>query len=157
MLSWPSSTIMPSCPRTVCLPQSRLELGIKTGCSVKQKIYIWIIRVDFFFSPHKSSKGLEMVVTEALINWVEMCWRATGDTGTVVKLGQCQTLQPWLSLLLRENSILSYINPISLFICTLRPFISLSARRFPFAPSLPSIAALFTSVIFIMTRRKAAV
>lgn len=98
-----------------------------------------------------------MVVTEALINWVEMCWRATGDTGTVVKLGQCQTLQPWLSLFLRENSILSYINPISLFICTLRPFILPSVRRFPFAPSLPSIAALFASVIFVVTRQKAAV
>lgn len=62
----------------------------------------------------------------ALINWVEMCCRATGDTGTVVKLGQCQTLQPWLSLFLSENT----------FFHTLTPFLSSSTHSaFSISPS----------------------
>lgn len=89
----------------------------------------------FFTTPPTSSKGLEMVVTAALINWVQVCWSATGDPGAVIKLGQCQTLQPWLSLFLHENSILSYINPVSLFICMLRPFVfARPLHGFPSAP-----------------------
>lgn len=95
-----------------------------------------------------------MVVTAALINRVEMCWRATGDTGTVVKLGQCQTLQPWLSLFLSENT----------FFHTLTPFLSSSARSALLSyllsrpPScvisllhtvFPSIPALFSSIVLL--------
>lgn len=85
---------------------------------------MWIIIVDFFF--FQSSKKLAMVMMAALINWVEMCCRATGDTGTVVKLGQCQTLQPWLSLFLSENT----------FFHTLTPFLSSSTHSaFSISPS----------------------
>lgn len=89
-----------------------------------------------------------MVVMAALINWVEMCWRATGDAGTVVKLGQCQTLQPRLSPFLSENT----------FFHTLTPFFSSSTRSafllLPvmhplclfFSPSIPSIPALLISI-----------
>lgn len=54
-----------------------------------------------------------------------MHWRVTGDTGTVVKLGQCQTLQPWLSLFLSANT----------FFHTLTPFLSSSTRSFSISPS----------------------
>ena len=62
----------------------------KTESSDEQKFYV-DHPCSFFF---QSSKNLAMVVMAALINWVEMCWKVTGDTSTVVKLGQCQTLQP---------------------------------------------------------------
>ncbi len=73
----------------------------------------------------QSSKMLAMVVMAALINWVEMRWRVTGDTGAVVKLGQCQTLQPWLSLFLSANT----------FFHTLTPFLSSSTHSFSISPS----------------------
>lgn len=113
----------------------------------------WIIIVIFFSL--QSSKRLAMVVMAALINWVEMCWRATGDTGTVVKLGQCQTLQPRLSLFLSENT----------FFHTLTPFLSSSTHSaslshppphvlFVFYPSLPSIPALFISILLLGDDKK---
>lgn len=86
-----------------CLsPAIKSETRLKTGSSVEQKFYVdhhsWV----FFFS------GLQRcwrwLWWQALINLVEMCFRATGDTGTGIKLGQCQTLQPWLSLFLSENT-----------------------------------------------------
>lgn len=46
-----------------------------------------------------------MVEMAALINWEEMCWGVTGDTGSVEKVGQCQTLQPRLSpFLIMKNT-----------------------------------------------------
>lgn len=51
-------------------------------------------------------KNPTMFVMATWINWVELCWGATGDTGTVVKLGQFQTLQPWLPDFLCEKHIL---------------------------------------------------
>lgn len=78
-----------------------------------------------------------MVVMAVLINWVEMCWRATGDTGAVVKLGQCQTLQPWLSCFLSENT----------FFHTLTPFLSSS----PNSASLSHPAFFFpVSPVFLL-------
>uniref|UniRef100_A0A3P9BVN5 Uncharacterized protein n=1 Tax=Maylandia zebra TaxID=106582 RepID=A0A3P9BVN5_9CICH len=44
--------------------------------------------------------------------------KATGDSGSVAKLGQCQTLQPWLSLFLSESA----------FFHTLTPFLPLSTH-----------------------------
>lgn len=82
--------------------------------AVMSRYFMWIIIVSFF----QSSKRLAMVVMAALINWVEMCWRATGDSGSVAKLGQCQTLQPWLSLFLSEST----------FFHTLTPFLPLSTH-----------------------------
>lgn len=118
-------------------PPSRIKL-VKNWVQTEHFYVHGSSQYDFIFFtiPPTSSNGLEMVVTAALINWVEVCWSATGDPGTVIKLGQCQTLQPWLSLFLHENSILSYINPISLFICMLRPFVfARPLHRFPLAPS----------------------
>lgn len=93
-----------------------------------------------------------MVVMAALINWVEMYWGATGDTGTVVKLGQCQALKPWLSLFLSENT----------FFHTLTPFLSSStlsaslshppSSLFLFFPS--HIPALFNSIILLVSDKK---
>lgn len=98
--------------------------------------------VPFF----QSSKRLAMVVMSALINWVEICWRATGDTGTVAKLGQCQSLQPWLSLFLCENT----------FFHTLTPFLSSSAHpAFRSGPLscihfLPCFPALLNSIVLLI-------
>lgn len=83
-------------------------------------------------TPPTSSQGLEMVGAAALINLVEVCWSATGDPGTVIKLGQCQTLQPWVLFSPpSENSIFSYANLISLFICMLHPFVFGRPDRLP--------------------------
>lgn len=97
--------------------KTRLALSIALNRNV-----MWII-ILFFFT--RSSKTLAMVAMAALFNWVEMCWRATGDTGTVVQLGQCQTLKPWHSLFLSENT----------FFHTLTPFLSSSMLRISVSPS----------------------
>lgn len=141
MLSWPSSPVLSqNCLSHPIKAKSRLKLSAALNRNFYVDHHSWL-----FF---QSSKRLEMVVTVALINWVEICWRATGDTGTVVKLGQCQTLQPWLSLFPLWKHILSYINPVSLFIRTLHPFIAPSfVRHFPFAQSLPGRPVLFIYIV----------
>lgn len=139
------------------MSQNCLYQAIKTKTRLKLRAapnrnFMWIIVVSSLFL--QSSKRLAMVVMAALINWVEMCWRATGDTGTVVKLGQCQTLQPWLSLFLSENT----------FFHTLTPFLSSSTHSaflsrpppcllFLCSPSLPSIPALFPSIVVLSNDR----
>lgn len=133
------------------MSQNCLSQAIKTKTRLKQRVQRWtefLYGSSWLFFFFQSSKTLAMVVMAALINWVEMCWRATGDTGTVVKLGQCQTLQPWLSLFLSENT----------FFHTLTPFLSSSTHYlflshpsscvlFLFCPILPCIQGLFSSIV----------
>lgn len=124
---WPtSSTIM--CQNSLS-PTSRFKPG-KNSELLNISTFFFS---SFFLLPHPptTSSGPEMVVTAALINWVEVCWSATGDPGTVVKLGQCQALQPRLLVFSLKNRILSYINLISLFICMLRPFVFACPDGFP--------------------------
>lgn len=114
---------MPSCPRIVCLPLMT-KAQLKPQSRFEHTFYLDHYCTFFFRFLFKSSKTLTVFVMAALINWVEIRWGATGDTGTVMKLGQCQTPQPWLPLFLSVKHVFYSINPVSLFISRLRPFSS---------------------------------
>lgn len=120
VLSWPSSTVTPLRPRTVCLGQPRTKTRLKLCAVLNRNFYV--DQHSFFLS----SKRLAVLVKAALINWVEVCWRATGDTGTVVKTGTVSNPAAMLFPFSQWKHTLSYINPISFFINTLRLSISSS-------------------------------
>lgn len=131
-LSRPRSTVRQSWIRTVSKNKTGLnEAQTGTLCGTLQ------IFVVFFSVFKEACDGCTMV---ALINCAEMGWRATGDTGAVVKLGQCQAPKPWLPpLFLSENHVLSHINPVFYFVTKFR--LNFVLPPFFFPPVLSHFAA----------------
>lgn len=136
-----------------CLSQAiKTKTRLKLSAALNRNFYVDHHSWFFFF---QSSKKLAMVMMAALINWVEMCCRATGDTGTVVKLGQCQTLQPWLSLFLSENTFFHTLTPF-LSSSTHSAFLSrpLSCALFLFCMPSSHLPALFSSIVLLGNDKK---
>lgn len=123
---WPtSSTIMPSCPRTVCLLPVKVQARQKLGrnCAFQCSWILTALLFFFFYYPTRlligAGNGCDGTINQ-LGGSVLECHRRSWHSH---KTGTVSDPAAMASLFLSENNILSYINLISLFICMLRPFV----------------------------------
>lgn len=134
-----------------CLPHTlKTKTRLKLSAALSRNV-MWIIIADFLFfifSPvfKEAGNGCDGSINQLGGNVLEShrrFWHCS-KTGTVSDpAAMASPSPPW-------KHILSYINPISLFINMLRLSISPSfMRHFHFAAHLPNVPALFSSIVLL--------